>query len=356
MKKPSAVLYTGTYFSTDNGKLAHGLVRGTERFDVIGVIDTSSAASDAGEILDGLHRGIPVFGSLKEALEKLDAPPAVCIFAVATAGGRIPGELKARILEVLNRGISIINCLHELLSDDPAMVRAAASTGAGITDIRKPKPFRDLHFFSGEIRNLQTPRIAVLGTDCAVGKRTTALMLLRSLRAKGISAEMIYTGQTGYLQGLEYGFILDATPNDFVSGELEHQVLRCDREKHPQVILIEGQSSLRNPSGPCGSELILSAGAETVILQHNPKRPFFDFREDLRWPIPSVKEELEILRLYGARVSAITLQETPVAGTEEYRRLKQELSEQLGVPVFLPLSEGTDELAELVLRSVGVKE
>ena len=94
-----------------------------------------------------------------------------------------------------------------------------------IIDIRKPKPFEDLHFFSGEIYAVTTPRVAVLGTDCAVGKRTTCRMTLEMCRADGIATEMIYTGQTGWLQGYPYGFILDATPNDFVSGEIEHAVV-----------------------------------------------------------------------------------------------------------------------------------
>ena len=58
---------------------------------------------------------------------------------------------------------------------------------------------------------------------------------------------MIYTGQTGWLQGGKYGFIFDSTLNDFVSGELEHAILTCYEETNPDVILIEGQSALRNP-------------------------------------------------------------------------------------------------------------
>ncbi len=110
----------------------------------------------------------------------------------------------------------------------------------------------------------------MLGTDCALGKRTTTRMLVEACRRAGLRAEWIYTGQTGWLQGAPFGFILDATANDFVSGELEHAIVSCARERSPDVIFLEGQSALRNPSGPCGSELLLSAGARGVVLQHAP--------------------------------------------------------------------------------------
>ena len=73
---------------------------------------------------------------------------------------------------------------------------------------------------------LTVPRVAVLGTDCALGKRTTATLVLEGLRRRGVATELVTTGQTGWLQGHRFGFVLDATPNDFVSGELEHAIER----------------------------------------------------------------------------------------------------------------------------------
>ena len=133
---------------------------------------------------------------------------------------------------------------------------------------------------------MKPPRLALLGTDCAVGKRTTGLILREACRVVGMQCEMVYTGQTGWLQGLDHGFILDATPNDFVSGEMEDAILRCTAENTLDVVLIEGQSSLRNPSGPCGAELLLSADAKGAILQHVPGREHFEDLENVPCPLP----------------------------------------------------------------------
>jgi uncharacterized NAD-dependent epimerase/dehydratase family protein len=191
----------------------------------------------------------------------------------------------------------------------------------------------------------------VLGTDCSLGKRTTARLLVEACRAAGLRAEMIYTGQTGWMQGGRFGFILDATPNDFVAGELEGAVVACDEQARPDLIVIEGQSSLRNPSGPCGAELLVSAGARAVILQHAPGRACF--KGHTGWAVPSLLEELELIRLYGAQVLAITLNGdnvTPDALAAEQRRL----TAQLGLPVIAPLTDGVTPLLPLLRRYLRV--
>src|SRR6185436_11354044 len=121
--------------------------------------------------------------------------------------------LREVFVDVAQRGIGLVNGLHTLLADDPEIAAAAAASGAHILDLRRPRPVRELRFWTGEVRHVRAPRIAVLGTDCALGKRTTTQALLAACRDAGLSAGMVYTGQTGWLQGVPHGFILDATPN-----------------------------------------------------------------------------------------------------------------------------------------------
>jgi uncharacterized NAD-dependent epimerase/dehydratase family protein len=338
------VLCAGGY-RTDNAKTAHGLVRGTERYRIAGVVDASSAGEDAGAVLDGKPRGIPIFGSLSDALAVLPERPRFAIVGVATSGGRISPELRAEIAAAIDAGLSVVNGLHELAGDDPELSAAARRKGVDLVDVRRPKKTSDLHFWTGEIREVHAPRVAILGTDCAVGKRTTARLLTEGCRAAGMSAQMIYTGQTGWLQGGRFGFILDATPNDFVSGELEHAIVSCAREIFPDVIFLEGQSSLRNPSGPCGSELILSAGARAVILQHAPARTEFEGLEGMGYPIASPEDEIDLISKYGARTIGLALN---THGLPEPGRVRDELERRLGIPVACPLQGGVGSLVSAV--------
>jgi len=342
--RDAIVLAPGAYTNA-YGKAAHGLVRGSDALRVRAVLDADGAGGDAGALLDGEARGIPVVATLAEAVRA--APEAsVAVVGTTTHGGRIGPELRALLLEAVRAGLHLVSGLHDFAGDDPEIAAEAEARGLEVVDVRRPPKPSALHFWTGAVNRVAAPRVAVLGTDCALGKRTTARLVVEALNARGRKAEMIYTGQTGALQGGRYGLILDSVPNDFVSGELEHAVVRCAEELAPEVMLIEGQSALRNPSGPCGAELILSAGARHVILQHAPERRCFSGLEDAGIEIPSLETELELLRLYGAETLAVTIHGPPDAPGLEATRA--ELRARLGLPVVHPLVDGVEPLADLV--------
>ena len=350
MPADAIVLSHGVYRQT-YGKVAHGLVRGSDRFRVLVVVDPEAAGEDAGELLDGRRRGIPVVSTIEEALSAAPNRPEFCVVGVATHGGRFTPELRLLILEAVQAGLSVVNGLHDFAAEDAEIAAEAARREVELIDLRRPKPKSELHFWSGEIQDVRAPRIAVLGMDCAIGKRTTTRLLVEALAAAGVKAEMIYTGQTGWMQGARYGFVLDAVVNDYVSGELEHAVVTCDREARPEVMLIEGQSSLRNPSGPCGSELLVSAAARGVILQHAPGRTHFEGYDELGLEIPTVEEEIRLISFYGSRTLAVALHADGLAPAElegHQRRLRAELD----LPVVRPLVEGVGELVPVVQRFI----
>lgn len=346
MSETAAILTQGL-FSTSSAKTAHGLVRGPSRYRIVALIDDQGAGQDAGVLLDGRARGIPTVASLPALLAGGAPAPQWLVLGIATPGGVLPEELRPTMLAALERGISLANGLHEFLGDDPAFAAAAARTGARIVDIRRPKRRRDLHFWTGAIRSVRAPRLAVLGTDCALGKRTTCQVLAAACRQAGIATELVYTGQTGWLQGAPFGFVLDATPNDFVAGELEHAIVSCDRELHPDLILLEGQSALRNPSGPCGAELLLSGGARGVILQHAPARRWFDDQEHLHNEIPSLPSELQLIAMYGATVLAIALNHEHLPAADR-AATRARIEQETGLPAFYPLLDGCDRVLPAV--------
>src|SRR5439155_293388 len=94
---------------------------------------------------------------------------------------------------------------------------------------------------AGEVLDGKANGIPVLGTDGAIGKRTTALLLADALTAAGIPATFVATGQTGLIQGSTYGVPLDAIKGDFMVGELESEIVRAYEETKPKAIIVEGQ-------------------------------------------------------------------------------------------------------------------
>ncbi|AYB31352.1 DUF1611 domain-containing protein [Chryseolinea soli] len=345
MEKSNAIVITGGYLASSNAKTAHGLIRGTDRFNIVGFIDSKSAGKDAGEVLDGKKRNIPIYATLEDFL-KSGQKATYCIVGVATKGGVIPESLRAELKDALQHGFHLVNGLHEYVSDIPELAALAQQKGLEIIDVRKPKKFKDLHFWTGKIKEVKCPKIAVLGTDCALGKRTTTRFLVEVMRKAGFKAEMIYTGQTGWMQGAKYGFVFDSTLNDFISGEMEHAVVTCYHEAKPDIIFIEGQSALRNPSGPAGAEWIVSADADAVVLQHNPARKQYKDMEYYPAYLPAVKDEVALIKIYGAPTVAITLN-TAKMTEQDARAAAAQYESELGIPAVLPLEDGLDSLVPI---------
>lgn len=338
----TAIVLCEGAFRTTYGKTAHGLVRHTDRYRIVAVIDSTVAGKDAGELLDGRPAGIPVVADLKEALRTAGGRADYMVVGVATHGGVLPDSCRATVREALAAGINVDSGLHQMLAEDAELAAIAQRAGARIRDVRRTRPRRELHAFTGEVANVDALRLAVLGTDSGVGKRTTALRLVQGLNASGARAEMVGTGQTAWMQGVRYGLMLDSLINDFVSGEIEHQVCRAFRERRPDVIVVEGQGALTNPAYPGGFEIIAGARPDGIVLQHAPARLHYDGFPG--YPLGGVEKEKKLIELLsGKPVIAITLNHAGLSVTEA-RRLATTYRSDFGIPCCDPLLDGVDDI------------
>ncbi len=345
-----AIVYCEGAFGTPNGKTAHGLVRRSRRYEILSVIDSRRAGGDAGEILDGTRRSIPLFPDLPAALEAAAGRATHFIIGLAPDGGRLPPEAREVVLSAIRAGLDVDSGLHDFLSDDPVVAALAREKGVTLRDVRKPPERSALHFFSGKIEEVTSLRIAVLGTDSAVGKRTTAWILADALQAVGVSCEMIGTGQTAWMQGARYGIVLDSLINDFVSGEIEHAVWSAWNESRPDVIVVEGQGSLMNPAYPGGYEILAAARPHVVIMQHAPARKEYDGFPGYR--LHPLERQIEAVHLLSGRpVVAVTLNHEGLT-REETRRAAEEISRSTGLPAVDVLVEGAGPLVEALRPSI----
>ncbi len=345
----TAVVLCEGGFGTTEGKTAHGLVRHTDRYRVLAVIDSGFAGRDAGAVLDGRPAGIPIVRDLDEAERLAGRGPDILVVGVATHGGVLPTALRPAIRRALERGIHVDSGLHQLLGDDPEFAALARESGARIRDVRRTPPPEAMHAFTGAVTAVASLRLAVLGTDSAIGKRTTAVRLVQALEAGGARAVLVGTGQTSWMQGVRYGLILDSVVNDFVAGEIEHQVVRAFREERPDVIVVEGQGCLTHPAYPGGFEILAAARPDAVVLQHAPARAHYDGFPD--FPLAGVDKERTLIELLcGRPVVAITLNHEGLS-RQETAAHAEDLRRRLGLPCCDPLEDGLGPvLAELRRR------
>ena len=346
-----ALVYADGAFNTLEGKTAHGLVRFTERYEVVGVIDHIYAGKDAGIVLDGRSNGIPVFGTLDDAMTDLspDNLPQTLVVGLAPDGGRLPPAAKEILKVALERGLNIDSGLHDFLHKDKTLMAIAEKKGCRVRDIRRTPDRDDLHFFTGKIEKVDCLKIAVLGTDSAIGKRTTAWIIVHGVRKAGLKAEMVGTGQTAWMQGAKYSMIMDSCINDFVSGEIEHAVYEAWKNESPDIILIEGQGSLMNPAYPGGFEILAAGRPDFVILQHAPKREEYDGFPGYR--LHSLSEQINAIETLSGKnkVMAVTLNHERMEKNEILQACEV-ITKETGLPAFDVLEFGADMLVNL-LRS-----
>ncbi len=345
----SAIVYCDGAFGTTNGKTAHGLVRRSERFRILSVVDGQHAGEDAGAVLDGADCDIPIFSTVQEAMEAgwlYNAKPTHLVIGLAPDGGRLPPGAMDEVASAVDRGLSVISGLHDWLSDDARLCALALERGVEIVDIRKPPPRHLWHFFSGKIEDVSAVRIAVLGTDSAVGKRTTAWKLVDALNERGLKTELVGTGQTAWLQGAKHSVIMDAIVNDFVSGEIEHAVWSAWKQEQPDVIVVEGQGSLMNPAYPGGFEILAAARPQGVFLQHAPDRAEYDGFPG--YPIQPLDKQISAIEIIsGVPVLAITVNHEGLMPEEVPARCAG-IAKETGLPALDPLTDGLGPLIEAV--------
>jgi uncharacterized NAD-dependent epimerase/dehydratase family protein len=342
----TAIIYCEANFGAIDGKTANGLIRHSEKYEILSVIDSMKAGLDSGEVLGERPNGIPVYRDLSDALTQVEGIPDYFIIGMAPASGMLSAIERDVVLDAMGLGMHIVNGLHEFLNDDPIFAAASIAKNVTILDVRKPRDKKELRLFSGRIDEVTCPRIAVLGTDCAIGKRTTATVLTRALNDQGIKAVMISTGQTGLIQGARYGVALDAIPSQFCCGELEAAIVEAYEAENPDVIIIEGQGALSHPAF-CTSAVILRGSVPTaVILQHAPKRAHRCDFDQMAMPMP--ESEIDLIEAFtDTKVIGLTINHENMTELDIGTAITQYEAE-LGIPVTDALNRPPERLADMV--------
>jgi uncharacterized NAD-dependent epimerase/dehydratase family protein len=187
------------------------------------------------------------------------------VIGVANRGGILSPSWTLKLLEALQSGLDIVSGMHGRLGDDPDLKAAAQRLSRQLIDVRMPP--LGIPVATGAKRSGK--RLLTVGTDCALGKKYTALTIAREFKRRGIDAHFRATGQTGILIAGS-GIPIDAVVADFVAGAAE--ILSPDAPAdHWDVV--EGQGSIFHPSY-AGVSLALLHGTQpdVIVLCHEVGR------------------------------------------------------------------------------------
>jgi uncharacterized NAD-dependent epimerase/dehydratase family protein len=265
------------------------------------------------------------------------------IIGVANRGGTLLTNWMPALIESLEAGLDIVSGMHGRLEENRELDATARRLGRRLIDVRRPPP--GIPVASGRKRSGK--RLLTVGTDCALGKKYTALVLAREFRRRGLDADFRATGQTGILIA-GAGIPLDAVVADFLAGAAEMLSPAADAD-HWDVV--EGQGSLFHPSY-AGVSLGLLHGTQpdVIVLCHEEGRDGILGLEE--YPLPPLDEAIylhvELARRTNPRVrcSGVALNTSKLSIPHAHAVLA-ERSAQLGVPVADPM-RGGPELEELI--------
>jgi len=344
--KDKAIVFSENEFGKIDGKVANGLVRHSEQYEIVGIIDSTKAGLDAGECLDGMKKGIPIFRSTDYALNNLMYIPEYFIYGIAPLDSFLNKEQRQIIITAMEHRMNIVNGLPEFFTEDEEFMQKAIECNVKIFDIRKPPKRKDLHLFTGEIFKNKTPLIVIAGTDCAVGKMTTARNIVETLKRENINAVFIATGQAGLLQGAKYGMALDVLTSGFATGEVEKAIIDAVNAEHPDLIIVEGQGGLSHPAFNSSIAIIKGANPDAIIIQHPPKRKNrCDFPSI---PMPALKYEIKLNELFSkSKVIAITLNNDDMTDAELEETII-EYEERYKLPTTDVLKYGSDKIIKRI--------
>lgn len=258
------------------------------------------------------------------------------VIGVANAGGHIPPAWYGALLEALEAGLDIISGMHMRLSSLPGLQSAADKYGRRLIDVRTPPS--GIPIASGLKRSGR--RLLTVGTDCALGKKYTALAIARGLRARQINATFRATGQTGIMIAGE-GMPLDSVVADFIAGAAEALSPNAPPD---HIDVIEGQGSLFHPSY-AGVALGLLHGSQPdcFVVCHEPGRTHLLGHP--AFALPSIEQVIEQTIALGRlsnpdiRCIGISLNTAKLDAAEAQREFDS-VEKRLSLPVADPMRGG----------------
>lgn len=348
--RTDAVVYCQGALNTPLGRVAHVLIRRSERYRVRSVIDRRFAGRDAGEVVDGISAGIPVCADVDEALATFGregAGSAHMLFGVSYEPGSVPGEARAAVIRAIELGLNVTSGLHDTLADDPELAALARDRGVVVTDLRRRLGGACASATRGKLPAIEARRIAVLGTDVGVGKLTTCWALADALSGTGRPVEIVGTSISAWLSGVSNTVIADDLVHRCAPIEIENALWLAWCRSKPRAILVQGNGSLLSPSNPGGLEVIAAARPDCIVLQHAPGRRYYEDAPEYR--IHSLERQIEAAELIaGRRVVAIALSGEDLS-PENAARARETIEDDTGLPAVDPMRDGVDAIVEGLL-------
>lgn len=327
-------------FGVIESKVASAFIRYHEE-RCVAVVNSEHAGCMVSDVI-GWGRNIPVVASVAEAIA---FQPDTLIIGVSVQGKSLPESWRLALREAIQAKLDVLSGLNYYLTEDPEFVQLAKDNGTTLYDTKKVE--LDIPLSKARVLDLDTFVIQTVGSDCRVGKKTTALEITHEARNRGINANFGATGQTGIMISGS-GVCVDSVQVDFLGGATEKVVL--DASQGAEWTVVEGQGSITHPSFAGGTVgMLYGSMPQAMVFCHHHGRECY-YGTDLK--IPSFETLIDLHHTLTrinrpSKVVGVSLNTYPLDNAQAEREIKT-LEDRLQLPVTDPVKFGVANLVDAI--------
>ena len=326
---------------------------GGEKFSNLEGIETVGFIDDDVRKQGKQYCGHTVYGSLEECLEH--APEAKSLVIMLPIGAE--GAALKYAVQAIDAGLNVITSFRSLsIEENLSLQKFAGAKGVVIKEI-SPRldvvekiagvaPKKSCEVLPKISYKPSAPVIFVGGTSQECGKRTTTKMLGIASSERGMNPAIISTDEMGLEEPTDFNFRAGSLSAMDVPSAVLSAIKYVEETKKPDIIFIEGQSSLTEIGNPhprgLSAGILIGAAPDAVIVGHRPNHPYREPR-GIKEEITAI-EAVEPTKVVGI---SINLKNADLDLCPEY------FEDTFGLPTEDVYNNGASKLLDAILEYLG---
>jgi uncharacterized NAD-dependent epimerase/dehydratase family protein len=330
---------------------------GGEKFSNFSGVETVGFLDDSKEKQGTEFCGHIVGSDLKELVEETNSKTVAIMLPIGAEGAALKYAVQA-----IDLGQNVLTSFRSLpIEDNPSLLKFADQKGVEIKQISSRldnvekvmgiAPEKCTEVLPKIMYHHKKPVIFVGGTSQECGKRTTTRNLGKIAKEMGLNAIIFSTDEMGLEEPTDINFRAGSLSVMDVPSAVMGTVKYMEENEDPDIIFVEGQSSLTETGNPhpkgLSAAILYGAMPDAVILCHRPNHPF-------REPI-GINYELNAIE---------AIEPTKVIGLSINRRNApdeslEDIEKEFNLPtvdIHTDSNGGIKRLINTVLDYVGVKK